>query len=273
MLDKKKFPLALVMIQPPAMPGSYLNRGESFASVTEYVMGEAQMIVDMGFDGFILQNMHDGPIAQHAGTETVAYMTALACRIKATFPDKVLGILVNWDGVASLAVAAASDADFVRVEHLYTGVSIDLGGMMYGQCMEILDFKKRLGTDIPVYADVQEVNANYLCPSPKPAAAKTTVTRAHADGLFMSGRNTQESLELIKETRKLLPDAPIFLGGGATGDNIYELLKYYDGVSVATWVKNGDMRNPIDPERAKYFLDECKKAQRWREEHAGEIEE
>ena len=52
---------------------------------------------------------------------------------------------------------------------------------------------------------------------------------------------------------------PIFLGGGATGDNIHELMQYFDGVSVATWIKNGDMKNPIDPERAKVFISEAKR--------------
>ena len=99
MIDSSKFPLALVMIQPPAMPGSYLNNGESFESISNYVMNEAKMIVDMGFDGFILQNMHDGPIAQQAKPETIAFMTALANWIKSLYPNKVLGILVNWDGV------------------------------------------------------------------------------------------------------------------------------------------------------------------------------
>ena len=105
-------------------------------------MKEAEMIVKMGFDGFILQNMHDGPVAQTARVETVAYMTYLANKLKETYPDKVLGILVNWDGVSSLAVAEAAKADFVRVEHLYTGVSIDSTGFMFGQCGEILSLKK-----------------------------------------------------------------------------------------------------------------------------------
>lgn len=158
MLDSKSFPAALVMIQPPAMPGSYLNQGQSFESITDYVLTEAQMIVDMGFDGFILQNMHDGPIAQQARTETIAFMSVLGNKIKEKFPDKILGILINWDGIASLAVAEAVKADFVRVEHLYTGVSVDLTGLMFGQCSDILMFKKRIGSSIPVYADVQEVD-------------------------------------------------------------------------------------------------------------------
>lgn len=267
MLDKKMYPLALVMIQPPAMPGSYLNNGQTFAEIEQYVINEADMITEQGFDGFILQNMHDGPIAQHAREESIAFMTYLATRIKDKYPQKVLGIMLNWDGVSSLAVAEASKADFVRVEHLYTGVSIDLTGFHTGQCSDILMTKKRLNSNMPIFADAMEVNANYLCPDTKPALAKKIIKSAYADGLFMSGKNSEESLELIKETRKLLPDTPILLGGGATGDNVYELLKYYDGVSVATWIKNGDMKNPIDPQRSKLFLQQCQKAKEWRKEN------
>ncbi|MEA4820784.1 MAG: BtpA/SgcQ family protein [Erysipelotrichales bacterium] len=267
MFNKDSFPQALVMIQPPPMPGSYLNKGETLDDIEKYVMNEAKMIAEMKFDGFILQNMHDGPIAQTARPETIAYMTYLGMKLKEKYPDLTLGILVNWDGVAGLAVADAIKADFLRIEHLYTGVSIDTTGFMFGQCSEILYMKKRLGSSIPIYADVQEVNAKYLCPSPKPEAAKTTIRSAFANGLFMSGNNTTESLEVIKETRKFLPDTPILLGGGATGDNIFELLKYYDGVSVASWIKNGNMLNPIDPERARYFIAECNKAKEWRKKN------
>lgn len=270
MVVKDKFPQALVMIQPPAMPGSYLNNGETLEEITAYVLSEARMIAELNFDGFILQNMHDGPIAQTARPETIAYMTYLGTKLKEKYPNKTLGILVNWDGIASLAVADAIKADFLRIEHLYTGVSIDTTGFNFGQCVEVLTMKKRLQSKVPIYADVQEVNANYLCPNPKHLAANTIVKSAYADGLFMSGKSAEESIELIKETRKLLPNTPIFLGGGATGDNVFELLKYYDGVSVATWIKDGDMRNPINPKRAKYFMDECNKAKQWRKENCEE---
>lgn len=63
---------------------------------------------------------------------------------------------------------------------------------------------------------------------------------------------------MVEAARKRVPNTPIFLGGGATGDNVRELMKYYDGVSVATWIKNGDMKNPIDPERARIFLEQAK---------------
>jgi predicted TIM-barrel enzyme len=57
-----------------------------------------------------------------------------------------------------------------------------------------------------------------------------------------------------------VPNSTIFLGGGATDENVYELLKYYDGVCVAKWIKNGSLKNPIDPERAKRFIEKVNAA-------------
>ena len=265
---KREYPLALVMLQPEAMPGSYLNHGKPFREILNHVMAEASMIAEMGFDGFILQNMHDGPVGQQARPETIAYMTRLGAEVRREFPDLVIGVLVNWDGVASMAVAEAVEADFVRVEHLYTGVSIANCGFMFGQCQEICSIRKRLGSKIPVYADVQEINSTYLVPKSKPDAAVDVIKSAFADGIFISGSNMEESLEYVQAVKKKMPEIPVFLGGGATGENIRQLMTFYDGVSVATWIKNGDMRNPIDPDRARIFLEEIEKARRLRAEGA-----
>ncbi|WP_320937017.1 BtpA/SgcQ family protein [Enterocloster lavalensis] len=266
---RKEYPLSLVMIQPDAMPGSYLGGGKTLNQILETVLAEAQMIADMGFDGFILQNMHDGPIGQTARPETIAFMTRLGVELRRHFPELVLGVLVNWDGLASLAVAEAVEADFVRVEHLYTGVSVGNTGFMFGQCEAICNMRKRLGSGIPVFADVQEVNSTYLAPKPKAQAAVDVVRGAFADGVFVSGSNTAESLQYVKEIKALLPGVPVFLGGGATGENIRELMTYYDGVSVATWIKNGNMRNPIDKDRAQLFLSEILAAKAAREKGEG----
>lgn len=248
----------LAMLQPSPLPGTYLYDGRDFSDIVNNVMREAKIINELGYDGFILQNMHDGPIRQHAQQHTIAYMTAIAQTIKKEYPNKTLGILVNWDGAASLCVACASGADFVRVEYLYTGVSIGMCGILEGQCAEILDLKRKLGTNIPVYADAFEASGVYLNPIPKEKEAIRMVKRAFADGLFMSSDSLSEAVELADKLRKSL-DVPLFIGGRATGDNIEELMKYYDGVSVSTWIKDGDMRNPINIEKAKTFIEKARK--------------
>lgn len=157
----------------------------------------------------------------------------------------------------ALAVADAAGADFVRVEHLYTGAEVTSAGLLQGQCCEITALKRKLGTDIPVYADVWERHGIPLCPQPLDEAAWQCVHEAFADGLFLCGKNAQESLSMARQVRQRVPGVPLFLGGGATGDNVRELLQEYDAVCVATWIKNGDMRNPVDPDRTRYFVEQA----------------
>ncbi|MEG0423144.1 MAG: BtpA/SgcQ family protein [Erysipelotrichaceae bacterium] len=247
------------MIQPSPLPGSYRHQNQNIEDIVKEVLLETKMISDNGFDGVILQNMNDMPIKQTAAPEAIAYMTRLGFEIKKNYPKLALGVLVNWDGVASFAVADAIGADFIRIEHLFTGASVTSAGILQAQCVEVADIRKRTKSNIPVYVDIQEVHGVPLGKKPIGDAAWEAVFEAFADGLFVSGKTKEDSLFMIHEIRKKLPDTPIILGGGATGDNINELMREFDGVSVATWIKNGDMKNPIDPERAKLFLSEAKK--------------
>ena len=255
----KRFPLVLSMIQPEPLPGSYRHRDMDIREISDRAVREAEMVMDNGFDGFILQNMNDMPVKQISSPEAIAYMTVIGERLRREFPEAVLGVLMNWDGVAALAVADAIAADFVRVEHLFTGVEVTSAGLLEAQCCEIAALRKRIGSRIPVYADVYEVHGVPLGAKTVEDAAWESVHEAFADGLFMAGRTPAESVDMIKRARARV-DVPIFLGGGATGDNVCQLLQHYDGVSVATWVKNGDMKNPIDPEKAKLFMREVEKA-------------
>ncbi|MDO5145437.1 MAG: BtpA/SgcQ family protein [Eubacteriales bacterium] len=250
--------MVLSMIQPEPLPGSYRHRDMSVDKIVDMALRETEMVAENHFDGIIVQNMNDMPIRQISRPEAIAYMTRISYEIKKRFPELVMGILVNWDGVAGLSVADAVGADFVRVEHLYTGANVTSAGILQGQCVEIAEMRKRTGSKVPVYADVYEVHGIPLGRKPIEDAAWECVHEAFADGLFMSGKTQEESIEMIQKVRKKLPDTPVILGGGATGENIRELMKYYDGVSVATWIKNGNMKNPIDPARAEIFIKEAK---------------
>ncbi|MCT1901902.1 BtpA/SgcQ family protein [Oceanobacillus sojae] len=252
--------LALSMVQPDPLPGSYRHTNKKITEIIDHSLKETEMVLENGFDGIVLQNMNDMPIKQIASPEAIAYMTQIGDAIKREFPDQVLGVLMNWDGVAGLSVADAIGADFVRVEHLFTGVEVTSAGLLEAQCVEINELRKRIKSDVPVFADVYEVHGVPLGAKPIQDAAWESVHEAFADGLFIAGKSPSESLELVKKARTKVKDTPIFLGGGATGENVYELLQHYDGVCVATWIKNGDMKNPIDPKRAKIFMDEVKRA-------------
>ena len=50
------------------------------------------------------------------------------------------------------------------------------------------------------------------------------------------------------------------LGGGSTGDNVYELLQQFDGVCVGAWIKDGDLLNPVNPDRARRYMEQVERA-------------
>lgn len=260
MIDRERFPLVMGMIQPEPCPGSYKHNGMSFAEIIDRARKEVGMLKKYRFDGYIIQNRNDAPVRQHAQPQNIAFMSVLAKTLKDAFPEMIQGILINWDGVASLAVAEAAGSDFVRVEHTFTGLEVGYAGLMEAQCVELCDFRKKMGSRIPVYADVQEVHYEQLGGKKIVDSAWDSIQNAFADGLFIGGHSAQESIELAQAVRKRLGDeVPIFLSSGATGENIYEILKYYDGVSVGTWIKNGNLRNPIDPEKARIFMENVEK--------------
>lgn len=248
------------MIQPEPFPGTFRHKDMSIEEIVELSLKETDMVVENGFDGIIIQDMNGMPVKQFAKPETIAYMTRVGMEIRKKYPNLVIGILVNWDGVAALSVAHAIGADFVRVEHLYTGTGVTSAGILQAQCVEICELRKKIQSNIPIYADIYEVHGVPIGRKSYGDAAWEAVNEAFADGLFVSGKTIAESIEIIKEIKAKVPNTPVLLGGGANGDNIRELLQYYDGVSVATWIKNGDMKNPIDPTRAKKFMDEVRLA-------------
>lgn len=261
----KNYPWALAMIQPEPCPGSFRNKGTSFREVLDLSLKEVEMLERNGFDGYIIQNRNDAPVKDKANTETIAYMSVLGYQLKKEFPNMIQGILINWDGLASLAVADAIGSDFIRVEHVYTGVEVGYSGLIEAQCVDICNLRKKINSKVPVYADVQEVHYEQIGGKHIDLAAWDAIQNAFADGLFLGGNNEQESIEIYKSVRKKIGgNVPIFLSGGANGDNIAELMQYYDGVSVGTWVKNGNMKNPIDESKAKIFMEGIKRARKLR---------
>lgn len=258
MITKKG--IALSMVQPAPLPGSYRHKDMPLKQIIDEILHEVDIIVGAGFDGIILQNMNDMPVKQKSSPEAIAYMTIIGYEIKKRFSNLIMGVLMNWDGVAALSVADAIGADFMRVEHLFTGVEVTSAGLLEAQCCEIAQLRKRIGSKIPVFADIYEVHGVPLGAKEIDDAAWEAVNEAFADGLFICGKTTDQSIDMVRKVRPRVPNIPLYLGGGATGHNIYELLQHFDGVSVATWIKNGDMKNPVDTEKAKLFIREVNRA-------------
>lgn len=247
-------PHVVGMVQLRPLPGSARYADESLVSIVDAALVEVAVLADCGFTGVQLQNMGDNPSSRRAGLETVAFMTTAAVEIRRAHPQLQLSILVNWDAEASIAVAAASGADYVRVEHTWIGASVTSWGISQAQCHEATAFRSRIRSRVPILADVYEPHAVPLVEQPVDALARAAVHEGGADGLFVTGRSFDESMAWGNAIRRALPAVPLWLGGGATADNVAAARSLFDGVTVATSIKHGDMRNAVDPRLAEDFV-------------------
>jgi membrane complex biogenesis BtpA family protein len=242
------------MVQLRPLPGSARYTDEPLHSIVDAALAEVAILSECGFTGVQLQNMGDSPSSRRAGLETVAYMTTAAVEIRRSFPRLQLSILVNWDAEGSIAVADASSAHYVRVEHTWIGASVTSWGISQAQCHEATAFRSRIRSRVPILADVYEPHAVPLVEQPVDVVARAAVHEGGADGLFVTGRSFDESITWGEAIREVLPTVPLWLGGGATADNIAAARSLFDGVTVATSIKHGDMRNPVDPDLARDFV-------------------
>lgn len=251
------------MAEPMALPGSYKYDGSSVQTITDRLLREVEQYAIHNFDGVILQNMQDTPIRQESNFAAVACMTVLSEAVRREFPQLVQGILINWDGCASLAVAQAAQADFIRVEHCYMGAEVTTSGIINAQCPEILQMKRYNCADIPVTIDIYEPHAMAVCPRPVESMVFSAITQGHVDGIFLSGKNAAETLDMGVRAKKVSVNnrgVPLYVGGGSNDENIYELLQTFDGVCIGHWIKDGYLGNPINPEKAKRYMAEVQRA-------------
>ncbi len=238
------------------------RRGDliDMAKLEAYVLANMDIFAVGGLPAVILQDetLNAGP----ARPETIAYMSALGRMVHAAYPQITLGIIVEaHDPSAALAIAQACGASFVRIK-VFTGAMLKSPGIQSGCGIDAVDYRHLLQRDdIQIFADVHDRTGLPLKEVPITQAADWTA-KTGADALILTGRNYAESLEYLQGVRKAGIKKPLLLGGGATEDNVREVLRYADGVIVSSSLKRTDPDpNDLvlwDLQKVKRFMQEVK---------------
>lgn len=242
------------------LPGSVKYDGQ-LDIVLARAEQEAAAFASGGANAIIIENFFDVPFVKNrVDVSTACAMTLAAQHVKAV-SGLPLGInVLRNDGMTALAVAAAVDAQFIRVNVLAGAMLCDQG-IIEGEAHELLLYRRHLGLEgkVRIFADVMVKHAVPIGQSVDISLlAADTVKRALADGIVISGRATgdapaQSDLESV---RQALPATPIFVGSGSSKDNIDRLLKVADGIIVASSVKRqGILENPVDAGRIRTLVE------------------
>jgi membrane complex biogenesis BtpA family protein len=232
--------------------------GGSLKTVIERAEQEATALAAGGVDGLIIENFFDAPFTkQQVDPAVVSAMTLIVDRIKNLVVLPIgINVLRN-DAHSALAIATCVHAQFIRVNVL-TGVMATDQGIIEGQAHELLRYRRELGSEVKILADVLVKHARPLGTPNLTTAVQDTIERGLADGVILSGWATGsppsfEDLELAAAAAK---GTPVFIGSGADMDNIGQLLPAADGVIVASSLKrHGKITEPVDPIRVSQFVE------------------
>jgi uncharacterized protein len=127
----------------------------------------------------------------------------------------------------------------------------------------LLRYRRELGSDVKIFADVLVKHARPLSTPNLTTAVQETIDRGMADAVILSGWATGnppvvEDLELAKAAAG---NTPVLIGSGADWDNVGQLMGAADGVIVSSSLKRqGQIQNTIDPNRVGRFVEAMRRA-------------
>ncbi|MDJ0554533.1 MAG: BtpA/SgcQ family protein [Microcoleaceae cyanobacterium MO_207.B10] len=252
--------IGVVHLQPlPTSP----RWGGDLQAIISRAEREATALASGGVDGIIIENFFDAPfVKEQVDPAVVSAMTLLARRIMnlVTLPIGI-NVLRN-DAISAMAIASCVQAQFIRVNVL-TGVMATDQGLIEGIGHQLLRYRRELGSDVKIFADVLVKHARPLGSPNLTTAVQETIERGLADGVILSGWATGSppTLEDLELASAAAAGTPVFIGSGANWENISTLMSAADGVIVSSSLKrHGQIDQPIDPIRVSQFVEATKQS-------------
>lgn len=243
MFKVKKPIIAMLHLDP--LPGDPRYRyGDCMETVAAHAREDLRALQEGGVDGVLFSNEFSLPYQRHMSFVTPAAMARVIGELKSelTVP---YGVDCISDGAATLELAAAVDAKFVR--GTFCGVYVGDGGLYDNDFSTLLRRKAALHLDElkMLYFITPESDRN-LDTRPLADIASSTIFKAHPDGLCISasaaGQDVDE--ELMAAVKKKNPEVVVLCNTGCRPDTIAHKLSVSDAAVVGTTFKeNGKLEN------------------------------
>ncbi len=260
-LQAKQKPI-IGMVHLAALPGSPCSQ-LTIGEIAKAAMHDAKALVQGGVHALMVENFGDVPFSpKRVDTQTVAAMTRIIYEIKAAFPKVPLGVnVLRNDGVSALSIAAAVDAQFVRINVL-SGARLTDQGTIESCAFDVLRGRKNLNAEaIEIMADVDVKHSYPLAPVSVEQEVADLFDRSLANAVIVSGSGTGGAVDIekLKRIKNYAGDRMVCLGSGVTQASLGELLAIADCAIVGTAFKfDGDVKKKVDQKRVEALMLEHK---------------
>jgi membrane complex biogenesis BtpA family protein len=247
----------IAMCHLGAFPGDpYYDKGGGMQAVIALARKDLNALQNGGVDGVMFSNEFSMPYVTKVHRVTVACMARL---IGELLPEIHLpfGVNVLWDPAASLDLAAATGAKFVR--EIFSGVYASDFGLWNPDCGEIIRHQHAIGAqDVKLLFNIVPEAAKYLAERDIADIARSTVFNHRPDAICVSGlmAGSQTDLSVLRKVKEAVPDTLVFANTGVRLENVAAQLSIADGAVVGTTFKyDGKFENHVDERRVRAFMD------------------
>jgi membrane complex biogenesis BtpA family protein len=212
-----------------------------------------------GVDAVMFSNEFSLPYLTKVEPVTVACMARIIGELH-SYITVPFGVDVLWDPIASLDLAVAVGAKFVR--EIFTGVYASDFGLWNTNVGQVVRHKNHIGAqDVKLLFNIVPEAAKYLAEREFTEIAKSTVFNAKPDALCVSGltAGTETDSSLLARIKQAVSSTAVFVNTGVNLDNVIEQLSIADGAVVGTaFKKDRVFENPVDQDNVKVFMDKVK---------------
>ena len=246
----------IAMCHLGAMPGDphYAKEG-GMQEVIEWARRDLNALQNGGVDAVMFSNEFSMPYLTKVQAVTVASMARvigeLLKEIRIPF-----GVNVLWDPEASLDLAVATGASFVR--EIFSGVYASDFGLWNPHAGQIVRHQHAIGAEhVKLLFNIVPEAAKYLANRDIVEIAKSTVFNHLPDALCVSGlmAGSQTSTSVLSQVKNAVPETLVFANTGVRVENVEEQLSIADGAVVGTTFKfDGKFENHVDEERVANFM-------------------
>ncbi|MFO7545126.1 MAG: BtpA/SgcQ family protein [Trueperaceae bacterium] len=250
----KKPIIAMAHLAP--LPGSpHYDAGRGVDGIVEGVLADIAALQSGGVDAIMFGNEGDRPYVTKATPESLAAMAVIVAEAK-RHVRVPFGVDYLWDPVATIALANATGASFVR--EVFTGVYDADMGVWAPDAASALRLRANLGLDCLAFFNINAEFASPIGSRSNAAKAQSAVFASLADGICVSGPMTGQSVEMsvIDEVKRAVPNTPVIANTGVRLENVADILGIADAAIVGTALKvDGNTWNAVDPERVARFME------------------
>ena len=245
--------IACLHLMPlPGAPRYAGNMRQVYASA----LSEVAIFQRYPIDGLIVENFRDTPFyPQRIPAETIAALASVSREIVRAVQVPVGVNALRNDAQAALAIATATEADFIRV-NVHMDAVVSDQGIIQGASYETLRLRAALRSNVLIFADAGVKHATPLGGRGLAIETRDLDERGLVDAIIVSGEFTgaetsAEDIDMVRQHTTL----PILIGSGVTPENLHRVHSKADGLIVGSYFKqDGKADNLVEEERVKAFI-------------------